>query len=364
MAARRRKPALDLPLDPYESAKAAGLKYVTGDERWIERKRKAEDFVYVAPDGKLIEDEDNLARIRSLVIPPAWQNVWICPLPNGHLQAVGRDARGRKQYRYHPLYRSVRDATKFTRMIAFSEALPVIRKRVGEDLALPGLSRNKVLATVVRLLERTCIRVGNEEYARENGSFGLTTLRNRHVKIEGRTLRFHFKGKSGIVHDVELTDRRLAKIVRDCQCIPGHELFSYVDDNGTVCPVHSEHVNAYLREITGEDFTAKDFRTWNGTAQAALELETLGACECETQAKKNIAAAVKAVASRLGNRPATCRKYYVHPAVFDAYTEGTLMTSLQIDANGSWRREELAIMKLVTNYNVADIMTTRSTKAA
>jgi DNA topoisomerase-1 len=350
MAARRQKAPLNLPSDPYESAKAAGLRYVNGGGPGIGRKRRGGGFFYVDTDGQPVVDEDALARIKSLVIPPAWENVWICPVANGHLQAVGIDARGRRQYRYHPLYRAVRDATKFTRMIAFSEALPIIRRRVEKDLSLPGLPRDKVLATVVRLLERTCIRVGNEEYARENGSFGLTTLRNRHVQIDGRTLRFHFKGKSGVMHDLELTDVRLARIVRECQCIPGHELFNYLDDDGTVCPVHSEHINAYLHEITAEDFTAKDFRTWNGSAQAALELEALGASDSETAAKKNIVAAVKAVAQRLGNRPATCRKYYVHPAVLDAYSEGTLMTFLQAEASGAYRREEIAIMKLIATY--------------
>jgi DNA topoisomerase I len=348
MAARR-----DLPTDPYESARVAGLRYVNDNEPGISRKRSGEGFSYIGPDGKAIEDEDTLARIRSLVIPPAWESVWICPKPTGHIQAVGRDARGRKQYRYHPLYRAVRDATKFTRMTAFSEVLPQIRKRVEHDLALTGLPRNKVLATVVRLLERTCIRVGNDEYARENGSFGLTTLRNRHVSIEGSTLRFHFKGKSGVVHDVALTDRKLAKIVRECQCIPGHDLFEYTDAEGNVCRVRSEDVNEYLREITGQDFTAKDFRTWHGTAQAAIELEALGSCDCDTQAKKNIVAAIKAVASRLGNRPATCRKYYVHPAILEAYADGSLMSALQVDADSNWRREELAVMKLVGAYKAA-----------
>lgn len=361
---RRPRLALRLPLDPYESAKVAGLKYVTGERSGIGRKREGDGFVYIGPDGNGIEDEETLARIRSLAIPPAWEGVWICPIANGHLQAFGRDARGRKQYRYHPLYRAVRDATKFTRMTAFSEALPKIRARVEKDLALPGLPRNKVLATVVRLLEQTCIRVGNEEYVRENGSFGLTTLRNRHVKIEGRTLHFRFKGKSGIVHDIELTDRRLAKIVRECQCIPGQELFTYLDDEGNVCPVHSEDVNDYLREITGDDFTAKDFRTWNGTAQAALELEALGIWETAAQAKKNIVAAIKAVAERLGNRPATCRKYYVHPAVLEAYAEGTLAAALEIEASGSLRREEMAVMRLVASYKAPAVLETGSKQAA
>ena len=363
MASRRRNLA-DLPTDPYESAKAAGLRYVNDGEPGIARQRHGESFSYIGGDGKSIKDGETLERIRSLVIPPAWENVWICPKANGHIQAVGRDARGRKQYRYHPLYRAVRDATKFTRMAAFSEALPQIRKRIERDLALQGLPRNKVLATVVRLLERTCIRVGNDEYARENGSFGLTTLRNRHVTIEGTTLRFHFKGKSGVVHDIELTDRKLAKIVRDCQCIPGHDLFEYTDPDGNVCRVRSEDVNEYLREISGQDFTAKDFRTWHGTARAALELEALGGCDCEADAKKNVVTAIKAVANRLGNRPATCRKYYVHPAILEAYSEGTLISALKAESNGIWAREEVAVMKLVSSYRAEDVTGMKAMKAA
>jgi DNA topoisomerase-1 len=339
--------------DPYRSAKAAGLRYINAGGPGIERRRRGDGFFYVIPDGKHIRDKETLARIRSLVIPPAWEKVWICPLATGHLQAVGRDARGRKQYCYHPLYRAVRDAAKFTNMVAFSKALPVIRKRVERDLGLPGMPMNKVLAAVVRLLERTCIRVGNDEYARENGSFGLTTLRNRHALVEGRTIRFHFKGKSGVVHDVSLEDARLARIVRECQCIPGHDLFEYSDDTGNAVDVKSEDVNDYLCEITGGDFTAKDFRTWHGTAQAALELEALGPCDSETAAKKNVVAAIKAVAERLGNRPATCRKYYVHPAVLDAYSEGTLFSTLQVKADGSWRREEVAIIKLLTTWKAS-----------
>jgi len=361
----RRKTTGDLPTDPWESARIAGLRYVSDGQPGIERKRRGDGFVYVDAQGNVVKDEETLARIKSLVIPPAWENVWICSSPNGHLQAVGRDARGRKQYRYHPLYRAVRDATKFSRLMAFSEALPVIRRRVEADLALPGLPRNKVLATVVRLLEQTCIRVGNDEYVRENGSFGLTTLRNKHVTIEGATLRFHFKGKSGVVHDIELTDRRLASIVRKCQCIPGHDLFEYTDSEGNVSRVRSEDVNAYLREITGQDFTAKDFRTWHGTTQAALELESLGACDCDTTAKKNIVAAIKSVAGILGNRPATCRKYYVHPAILAAYSEGTLLDSLQSNARSAlWKREEMAVLQLVGAWDAAAVLKTDKAKAA
>jgi DNA topoisomerase-1 len=364
MPPHRRRTLDDLPTDPYESAKVAGLRYVNDDERGISRQRKGDGFICIGPDGKPVEDEETLARIRSLVIPPAWEDVWICVKSNGHIQAVGRDARGRKQYRYHPLYRAVRDATKFTRMIAFSEVLPEIRKRVEHDLKLPGLSRNKVLATVVQLLERTCIRVGNDEYVRENGSFGLTTLRNRHVSIEGATLRFHFKGKSGVKHDIELTDRKLARIVRECQCIPGHDLFEYTDAEGNICRVRSEDVNEYLREIAGQDFTAKDFRTWHGTAQAALELEALGACDSDTQAKKNIVAAIKGVASRLGNRPATCRKYYVHPAILEAYADGSLIGALKLEGDTCWQREEVAVIKLVSAYKATSVTEVKPRKAA
>jgi DNA topoisomerase-1 len=355
MAARKRKLISKLPVDPYESARFAGLRYVTDDSPGMVRKPKGDGFIYLDAAGKQVDDEATLERIRSLVIPPAWRDVWICSSANGHLQADGRDARGRKQYRYHPLYRAVRDATKFSRMISFGNALPGIRKHIEKDLTPPGLPRHKVLATVVRLLDRTCMRVGNDEYVRENGSFGLTTLRNTHVKIEGRTLRFHFRGKSGIVHDIEVTDRKLAGIIRVCQCIPGHELFHYIDDDGGACRVHSEDVNDYLREITGEDFTAKDFRTWHGTAQAALALEEIGACDGDTQAKRNIVAAVKAVSERLGNRPATCRKYYIHPAVLDAYTAGTLLDALQTKSSEALRREEMAVMKLVAEYKIEAI---------
>ena len=332
---------------------AAGLKYIRAETPGIQRRRKGSGFFYLDKNGKPVRDKATLARIKSLVIPPAWDRVWICPFAHGHLQAFGYDARGRKQYRYHPHYRALRDTAKFTNMAAFSKALPVMRKRVEHDLKLSGMPREKVLAAVVRLLERTCIRVGNDEYARENGSFGLTTLLNKHAAVEGRTIRFHFKGKSGVVHDVSLEDARLARIVRECQCIPGHDLFGYVDENGNAADVKSEHVNAYLREISGGDFTAKDFRTWHGTAQAALELEALGPSDTEAAAKKNVVSAIKAVAERLGNRPATCRKYYVHPAVLEAYSEGSLMSSLQVEADGSWKREEVAVIKLVTSWKAS-----------
>ncbi len=347
----RRSKALPLPGDPHESAKIAGLRYVTADGPGITRKRAGKGFKYLGVDGKTVVDKHELQRFRALVIPPAWTNVWICPFPHGHLQAVGRDARGRKQYRYHPLYRAVRDATKFGRMAAFGEALPAIRKRVQHDLDLPELPKNKVLATVVRLLERTCIRVGNEEYAKENDSYGLTTMREDHVEISGRKLHFHFRGKSGLEHDIELTDRKLAKIVAECQCLPGEELFRYLAGDGAICRICSEDVNEYLREITGQDFTAKDFRTWVGSTQAALELEGIGPSTAETEAKKNVVAAVKSVAQKLGNKPSTCRKYYIHPAVLNSYSDGTLFEKLQARRESSGecvlRREEAALLQLV-----------------
>ena len=350
--ARKRKVRVALlPTDPYESARIAGLRYVSDTMPGIVRRRAGTGFTYRMPDGSAVRDTEVLRRIRSLVIPPAWRSVWICPLATGHMQAVGFDEKGRKQYRYHPLYRQVRDATKFTRMAVFGLALPAIRNRVAADLKVEGLPKNKVVATVVRLLETTCIRVGNEEYRKQNDSFGLTTLRNRHVQIEGRILRFHFKGKSGQTHDVELTDRKLARIVSDCQELPGFELFQYVDSDGQPCRITSEDVNQYLKEISGEDFTAKDFRTWRGSCEAALALEAMGPASSESEAKKNIVAAVKLTAGRLGNRPATCRKYYVHPAVVDAYTDGSLFATLENTAPvEGLRREEAAFLAMIATH--------------
>jgi DNA topoisomerase-1 len=343
-----------LTADPYESAKIAGLRYVLAEGPGIVRKKSGKGFTFIGVDGKPVRDPQELQRFRSLVIPPAWTDVWICPSKNGHIQAVGRDARGRKQYRYHPLYRAVRDATKFVRMASFGETLPTIRKQVEQDLALPGLPRRKVLATVVRLLETTCIRVGNEEYAKENHSFGLTTLRDKHVEIHGHQLRFHFRGKSGQNHDIELTDGKLARIIAKCQCLPGAELFHYVEADGSVSRIGSEDVNDYLREITGQDFTAKDFRTWVGTGQALLHLEAFGPCASESAAKKNVVEAVKAVAARLGNKPSTCRKYYIHPAVFDSYSDGSLFKKIEActEAGAALRREELCVLKLVRGLKV------------
>jgi DNA topoisomerase-1 len=347
-------------VDPAESAQEAGLRYVSGCGPCIQRIRRGKSFRYLGPEGSPLRDGKHLERIRALAIPPAWEQVWICPSPNGHLQAAGWDARGRKQYRYHPRYREVRDQAKFSRMLAFGAVLALIRKRVTEDLGRRGLPKEKVLATVVRLLETTFIRVGNDEYARENESFGLTTLRNRHVRIEGARLKFRFRGKSGQDHTVELTDRRLARIVRDCQELPGYELFEYVNEAGEVCRIDSADVNAYIREAAGDDFTAKDFRTWAGTVIAAGELNACGRCESETAIKKTITATVKKVARRLGNRPATCRKYYIHPAIPEAYANGSLFARMEQGeqqdsayAGLGVRPDEYCVMVLIADHQLA-----------
>ncbi len=310
--------------DPVESARAAGLRYVSDETPGIRRRRSGKGWTYLDSAGRPILDPEERVRINSLAIPPAWTDVWICPRANGHIQATGRDARGRKQYRYHADWRAIRDETKFGRMIAFAEALPAIRERVNQDMSLRGMPREKVLAAVVRLLEMTLIRVGNDEYARANDSYGLTTLRTDHVDVEGSVIHFRFRGKSGVQHDVGVRDRRLARIVERCQDLPGEELFEYLDDAGEPKRVSSDDVNDYLREVTGHDFTAKDFRTWGGTVLALFALRRMGAAGGVTEAKKNVVEAVKQVAKALRNRPATCRKFYIHPAVLEAYTSGNL----------------------------------------
>ena len=328
-ARKPRTPPPEVISDPVESAQAAGLRYVSDIQPGIRRKRAGKGFTYVSPDGKTIHDAKELARIRSLAIPPAYTDVWICPSPNGHIQATGRDARRRKQYRYHPKWREVRDETKFGRMLAFSEVLPTIRARVEKDLSLPGLPREKVLATVVRLLECTCIRVGNDEYAKSNRSYGLTTLQDRHVKVSGANLRFEFRGKSGKTHKVDINDRRLARIVERCQDLPGEDLFQYEDDEGVRQTIGSGDVNDYIREISGQEFTAKDFRTWAGTLAAVAALKEVGVWSTQRQAKSNILRAIDQVAEQLNNTRAVCRKYYVHPAVFESYLAGTMLERLQ-----------------------------------
>ncbi|MEP6687521.1 MAG: DNA topoisomerase IB [Gemmatimonadales bacterium] len=338
--------------DPQESAQAAGLRYVSDTTPGIRRRGAGRGFSYVAPDGRTLRDKATLARIRSLAIPPAYTDVWICPLPNGHIQATGRDARGRKQYRYHPKWREVRDETKFGRMLAFSDALPRLRLRVEEDLARPGLPKEKVLATVVRLLECTGIRVGNDEYARNNRSFGLTTLQDRHVEISGANLRFEFRGKSGKTHRVSLNDRRLARIVARCQAVPGADLFQYLGDEGNRVAIGSGDVNDYLRELTGEEFTAKDFRTWAGTLQAVAALDAVGPAPSEREAKSAILRAIDQVAEQLNNTRAVCRKYYVHPAVLETYQAGTLHEALKnggspSKADAGLTEDEQAVVRLL-----------------
>ena len=316
----RRNP---LPLDPEASAKAANCRYVADDEPGIRRMRAGKGFKYVRPDGSLVRDETTIRRIRSLVIPPAWTDVWICTEADGHIQATGRDARGRKQYRYHPRFREIREETKYEKILGFAEALPRIRERVDEDLSARGLTRDKVLATVVRLLEITLIRVGNEEYARANASYGLTTLRAKHVDVAGSTIRFRFRGKSGKDHVVKVQDRRLARVVARCNDLPGEVLFQYEDDDGKLCTVEAADVNDYIRRISEADFSAKDFRTWAGTVLVAQTL-LAAIAESQAEAKKNIVAAVKEVSKRLGNTPSVCRKCYVHPEIWNAYLDGHL----------------------------------------
>jgi DNA topoisomerase-1 len=321
-AARRRSPA---PADPPESARAAGLVYTTDHAPGYTRRKRGSGFIFLKPSGVVLRDPRELARIRSLVIPPAWTSVWICPDPRGHLQATGRDARGRKQYRYHPRWREVRDETKYYRVLAFARALPQIRRRTDADLRGTGITRPRVLATIVQLLEKTLIRVGNDEYARSNRSYGLTTLRDGHVQVSGGRLRFSFRGKSGVEHEIDLDDRRLARMVKACRDIPGYELFQYYDADGRRQTVGSADVNDYLREITGESFTSKDFRTWAGTVLAAELLREFAAFGSQAEAKRNVVRAVESVARRLGNTRTVCRKCYIHPAVFDAYLDGGLL---------------------------------------
>jgi DNA topoisomerase-1 len=334
------------------AAKAARLRYVSDRGKGIRRERDGDGFAFYSPDGQRITDEAEVARIRKLAIPPAYQDVWICPYANGHLQATGRDARGRKQYRYHPKWRAVRDEAKYGKMLLFGKVLPVIRARVEADLGKRGLPREKVLAAIVRLLESTLIRVGNEEYARTNRSFGLTTMRNRHVKIEnGSRIRFDFRGKSGTEHHIDLRNKRLASVVRRCQDLPGQELFQYVNEAGEPQGVGSDDVNAYLQEITGEPVTAKDFRTWAATNLAALALRELEVFDSAAKAKKNVVAAVEAVSKMLGNTPAICRKCYIHPAIFEGYLDGRLLEVLKqrteeklADPGDGLKAEEAAVI--------------------
>lgn len=317
------------PIDPEEAAEEAGLRYVHDDEPGFIRRRSGRGFTYRDPRGHTIRDRRHLRRIRALAIPPAWTDVWICPVSNGHIQATGRDARGRKQYRYHPRWREVRDEAKYHRMLEFGRALPGLRRQVEADMRRRGLPREKVLAALVRLLEASLIRVGNEEYARANKTFGLTTLQDRHVDVAPTKMEFRFRGKTGKTVELTVRDRRLARVVKSCQDLPGQELFQYVDETGEQHAIRSQDVNEYLRDITGEEFSAKDFRTWAGTVLAAFALQEFESVDSKAAAKRNVTRAIERVAARLGNTTAICRKCYVHPEVVNAYMEGSLAELLK-----------------------------------
>jgi DNA topoisomerase I len=331
-------------VDPRDAAESVGLTYVSDEEPGLRRHKAGKGFRYVRPGGDKVQDAATLKRIRKLAIPPAWTEVWICPKANGHIQATGRDAKNRKQYRYHAEFREVRESTKYEHMLAFAQSLPAIRVKIAEHMGLRNLSREKVLARVVHLLETTLIRVGNEDYAKENKSYGLTTLRNRHVDVDGAELRFNFTGKSGKSWRLQVKDRRVARIVRQCQDLPGQNLFQYLDENGERQVVTSADVNAYLKEITGKDITAKDFRTWAGTVLAALALQEFESFDAQASAKKNVKAAIERVASRLGNTPTICRKCYIHPEILNSYIEGSLLLDVKKEVETELR-ENLAALK-------------------
>lgn len=331
-------------VNPVEAAESAGLDYVSDEEPGIRRRRAGKGFAYRGPDGEVVRDQTILARIRKLAIPPAYADVWICPTETGHIQATGRDAKGRKQYRYHARWREVRDGTKFEHMLDFAKALPSIRARIDADLARRGLPREKVLATVVHLLENTLIRVGNLDYAKQNKSYGLTTLRDQHVDVDGAKLRFVFKGKSGKSWNLQVKDRRIARIVKACQDVPGQHLFQYIDELGERQKVTSTDVNAYLKDISGREITAKDFRTWAGTVLAAIALQEFEEFDTDAKAKKNVRAAIEKVSARLGNTPTICRKCYIHPEVLNCYLEGSLLDGIKQEVEAELR-EDLAILK-------------------
>lgn len=341
-------------VDPRDAAESAGLSYVSDTARGIRRRKAGKGFTYLGPGGEKVTDDGVLARIRKLAIPPAWTDVWICAKPSGHIQATGRDARGRKQYRYHAGFREFREATKYDHMMEFAANLGDIRRQISEHMSLRGLPREKVLATIVHLLERTLIRVGNEDYAKQNQSYGLTTLRGQHVKAEGSNLRFRFKGKSGKRWNLRISDRRIAKIVRACQELPGQDLFQYVDDEGEICDVTSSDVNDYLKQITGSGVTAKDFRTWHGTVLAAMALQEVQSFDGLAATKKHLKTAIEQVASRLGNTPTICRKCYIHPEIVTSYFDGQLVLDIKEQVEEELRErlttlkpEEAAVLALL-----------------
>ena len=343
-------------VDAVEAAESAGLVYVSDEESGIRRVKRGKGVTYQGPDGQAISDEKTLSRIRKLAIPPAYADVWICPLARGHIQATGRDAKARKQYRYHERWHEVRDSTKFEHILEFGAALPKMRERLAADMALRGLPREKVLATIVSLLENTLIRVGNSDYAKNNKSYGLTTLRDQHVDVDGTRLRFEFKGKSGKKWNLQVKDRRIAKIVRSCQDLPGQHLFQYLDESGERRQVTSADVNAYLKEISGRDITAKDFRTWAGTVLAAMALGEFEKFDSQAAAKKNLKAAIEKVSARLGNTPTVCRKCYIHPEILNGYLDGDLLLDVKEEVEQELREElhnlkpeEAAVLSLLKN---------------
>jgi DNA topoisomerase I len=346
--------AVQTIVDPRDAAESAGLRYVSDERPGIRRKKVGTGFSYVRADGSRLMERGALKRIKALAIPPAWTDVWICPFPDGHIQATGRDAKGRKQYRYHARFREVRESTKYEHVVAFADALPSIRDTVREHMALRGLPREKVLATVVHLLETTLIRVGNDDYAKQNNSYGLTTLKNRHVAVKGNEVRFRFTGKGGKQWSLRVRDRRIAKIIRACQELPGQELLQYIDEQGNCQDVTSSDVNEYLKAITGKDITAKDFRTWAGTVLAAMTLSELQSFDNAAQAKRNLRSAIEKVSARLGNTPTICRKCYIHPEVLNSYMDGNLVLEVKSHVENELRSavenmkpEEAAVLALL-----------------
>jgi DNA topoisomerase I len=346
--------AVQTIVDPRDAAESAGLRYVSDERPGIRRKKVGTGFSYVRADGSRLMERGALKRIKALAIPPAWTDVWICPFPDGHIQATGRDAKGRKQYRYHARFREVRESTKYEHVVAFADALPSIRDTVREHMALRGLPREKVLATVVHLLETTLIRVGNDDYAKQNNSYGLTTLKNRHVAVKGNEVRFRFTGKGGKQWSLRVRDRRIAKIIRACQELPGQELLQYIDEQGNCQDVTSSDVNEYLKAITGKDITAKDFRTWAGTVLAAMTLSELQSFDNAAQAKRNLRSAIEKVSARLGNTPTICRKCYIHPQVLNSYMDGNLVLEVKSQVENELRSavenmkpEEAAVLALL-----------------
>ena len=353
-------------VDPQDAAESARLRYVTDARSGIKRRKSGAGFTYVRVDGSRLKERDVLARIKSLGIPPAWSHVWICPFADGHIQATCRDAKGRKQYRYHPGFREIRESTKYEHVVAFAKALPGIRAQVRDHMAMRGLPRAKVLATVVHLLETTLARVGNGDYAKQNKSYGLTTLKNRHVAVDGNEVRFRFTGKSGKQWSLRVKDRRIAKIIRACQELPGQELLQYVDDEGKPQDITSSDVNEYLKEITGKNITAKDFRTWAGTVLAAMALNDVKAFDSNAEAKRNVRAALEKVAARLGNTPTICRKCYVHPEVLTSYLDGNLVLEIKSavdeelhDQLEGLKPEEAAVLAMLRGRLARDGSTVR-----